>query len=181
LGDTAGETAALTAIAEHEADAVEPVTRLLTLATAAKDWPAVARWAEAWIAINPLAAAPWRALLTTHEQGNAATGAIEDARVLLQLDPPDLPSIHYRLAKQLQATGDLDGARRNVLQALEDAPRFRAAYELLAKLRPATGSSDAGGVSPPPDALNMLRQALSNAPKRGSPSQNAPAAPAPAK
>jgi hypothetical protein len=54
--------------------------------------------------------------------------------VLLHLDPPDLPNIHYRLARQLLAANDLVGARRHVLQALEDSPRFRAAYELLAKL-----------------------------------------------
>ncbi len=136
LGDTATERAALTTVAEHEADDVEPVTRLLALTTVVQDWPAITRWAEALIAINPLAAAPWRALLNTHEQAGAAVGAIEDARVLLRLDPPDLPSIHYRLARQLLSTGDLDGARRHVLQALEDAPRFRAAYELLGQLPP---------------------------------------------
>ncbi len=142
-GDTATERAALTAIAEHEADEVGVVTRLLALAAAAKDQPAVRRWADAWLAINPMAAAPWRALLGADESAAAGPAAIEDARVLLRLDPPDLPNIHFRLAKQLQAAGDLDGARRHVLQALEDAPRFRAAYELLAKLPLAAEKADA--------------------------------------
>lgn len=134
LNDTATERAALTTIAEHEGDAVEPVIRLLALANDAKDEAGIRRWADAWLAINPLAAAPWRALLGVHERAATPTAAIEDARVLLHLDPPDLPNIHYRLARQLLAANDLTGARRHVLQALEDAPRFRAAYELLAKL-----------------------------------------------
>ena len=71
--------------------------------------------------------------------------------MLLQLDPPDLPGIHYRLAKQLQATGDLAGARLQVLQALEDAPRFRAAYELLSKL-PSPEAATGAGAPPFPGA-----------------------------
>jgi tetratricopeptide (TPR) repeat protein len=157
LGDTAGEKAALTTVVEHEADAIDPVTRLLALAATDKDWTAVARWAEAWLAINPLAAAPWRALLSTHEQRQEGPDAIQAARVLLQLDPPDVPSIHYRLAKQLQLAGDTEGARRHVLQALEDAPRFRAAYDLLSALPPAPAAPADGaataptGNSPAPD------------------------------
>jgi len=150
LGDTAGEKAALTTVVVHEADALDAVTRLLALATDDKDWTAVSRWAEAWLAINPLAAAPWRALLTTHEQRAEAPDAIQAARVLLQLDPPDEPSIHYRLARQLKASGDTEGARRHVLQALEDAPRFRAAYDLLSALPPAPPSPSALGAPATP-------------------------------
>jgi tetratricopeptide (TPR) repeat protein len=148
LGDIAGEKAALTTVAVHEGDAMDPVTRLLAMATADKDWPAVSRWAEAWLAINPLAAAPWRALLTTHEQRQEAPDAIQAARVLLQLDPPDEPNIHYRLARQLQIAGDTESARRHVLQALEDAPRFRAAYELLATLPPEPAAPAEGNAAP---------------------------------
>jgi tetratricopeptide (TPR) repeat protein len=148
LGDTAAERAALTTIAGHEGDALNSVTRLLALAESARDWPAVARWADQFIAINPLAPTPWRALLTAHEQQTAPATANAGAwhgdparaahagEVLLRLDPPDFASIHYRVAKQLLAL-DPVAARRHTLQALEEAPRFRAAYDLLASLPPA--------------------------------------------
>ena len=133
LNDSAGEKAAWATVAAHEGDALDPVTHLLTLAEAAHDPAETVRWGEAWLAINPLAPTPWRALLTAHESRSENAPAIQAAQVLLKLDPPDLASVHYRLARLLQPT-DPAAARRHVLQALEEAPRFRAAYDLLSSL-----------------------------------------------
>lgn len=137
LNDTAAERDALTTIATREADALASVTRLLDLAKSENDWSAAARWADAWLAINPLSPTPWRTLLDAHERTGNATAAAQAGRVLLRLDPPDFASIHFRVAQHL-ASADPAAARRHVLQALEDAPRFRAAYDLLATLPPAT-------------------------------------------
>jgi len=41
--------------------------------------------------------------------------------------------MHYRLARLLHAAGDAE-AERQVLMALEDAPRFRAAHKLLLEI-----------------------------------------------
>ena len=133
LGDTTGEREALTTITEHESDALSSVTRLLAMAKTDSNWPTVARWADAWLAINPLAPTPWRALLDAHEHTGERATAARAGEVLLRLDPPDFASIHYRVAQQLTPT-DPAGARRHALQALEEAPRFRAAYDLLATL-----------------------------------------------
>jgi hypothetical protein len=140
LDDTAGERAALLTIASREADAIDAITRLLALAEEEKNWPDTVRWAEAWLAINPLAPTPWRSLLTAHEaladqhSDNAARrSAVAAGNTLLQLTPPDLAAVHYRVARQLQ-TLDASAARRHVLLALAEAPRYRAAYELLAAL-----------------------------------------------
>jgi tetratricopeptide (TPR) repeat protein len=59
--------------------------------------------------------------------------AIQAYRVLLQLDPPDPAEAHYRLAVLLHRQGD-PGAKRQVLQALEEAPRFRDALRLLLQI-----------------------------------------------
>ena len=140
LGDTAGEREALTSIATHEGDALSAVTRLHELARAAGDWTGAARWAEAWLAINPLAPTPWRTLLDAHERtGQRAAGACA-GEILLRLEPPDFASIHYRVAQQLLPDNP-EAARRHALQALEEAPRFRAAYDLLASLPSASGST----------------------------------------
>jgi hypothetical protein len=136
LHDVATEKTALMTISDHEADSLRPVTRLLDLATTDKNWPEIVRWANAWIAINPLAPSPWRALLGAQEKGEEHAAAAHAGEVLLQLDPPDFASIHLRVARQWLPSNP-ERARRHVLQALEEAPRFRAAYELLATLPPA--------------------------------------------
>ncbi|MGK0241216.1 MAG: hypothetical protein ACI92G_004708, partial [Candidatus Pelagisphaera sp.] len=56
--------------------------------------------------------------------------AIETGNVLLELDPPDIAMVHYHLARQYQRK-EPEAARRHTLMALEEAPRFRLAYELL--------------------------------------------------
>jgi tetratricopeptide (TPR) repeat protein len=133
LGDVAAERDALTTIATHEGDALEAVMRLLALAEVEGDDAAAVRWAERWLAINPIAPTPWRALLAAHERLPAPAAAASAGQALLHLDPPDRASVHYRVARQLLAI-DAEGARRHVLLALEEAPRFRAAHELLAAL-----------------------------------------------
>jgi hypothetical protein len=52
---------------------------------------------------------------------------------LLLLDPPDPADVHFRLARLLEQTGD-PGAKREVLEALEEAPRFLEAHRLLLRL-----------------------------------------------
>lgn len=133
LEDTDAERDALTRIAAHEGDALASVTRLLDLSKTEKNWPEAARWADAWLAINPLAPTPWRALLDAHEHTGERDSAARAGETLLRLDPPDFASIHYRVAQQLLPMNPT-AARRHALQALEEAPRFRAAYDLLASL-----------------------------------------------
>jgi hypothetical protein len=137
LGDAAGERAALKVIVVHEADALDAVSRLLALAQQDQQWPDVVRRSEEWLAIHPLAPTPWRALLDAHEQLDAPAAAAHAGQILLRLDPPDFAALHFRVAQALLPAAP-DAARRHVLQALAEAPRFRAAYDLLAELPPLT-------------------------------------------
>lgn len=136
LKDSAEEKAALTVVAEHEGDSLPAANRLLEIAEEEKDWPAVARWSQAATAIHPMGVTGWRGLLDASEQLHDNAHGIEAGLALLELQQPDLASLHYRVAKMQQPT-DATSARRHVLQALEEAPRFRAAYELLSTLPPA--------------------------------------------
>ena len=133
LDDTAGEKDALLTILSHESGQLPAVTRLLTLAQEAENWTEVAQWSDAWLAIDPLAATPWRARLNAHTALDQPAIAISAGETLLQLDPPDRVSIHHQVARLLEPS-DTAAARRHVLQALEDAPRFQAAYELLERI-----------------------------------------------
>ena len=135
LGDSEGERAALLAVAEHESDALGAISRLLTLAEEAGKWVEVSRWSHAWLAINPLAPTPWRALLAAGEKQGNKNEAVVAGRTLLRLEPTDAAAVHYRVARQLQPTNAAE-ARKHVLLALAEAPRYRAAYDLLRQLPP---------------------------------------------
>jgi tetratricopeptide (TPR) repeat protein len=131
LNDPTQERADLESLAGLNDAAVDAFTRLMELAAAAADWPAVERNAERMLAVNPLAAAPYRQLARAAETLGHVDGAIRASRALLLLDTADPSENHYRLARLYFDKKDLPAARRHVLQSLEETPRYRAAQRLL--------------------------------------------------
>ncbi len=61
--------------------------------------------------------------------------AIRERRAVLALDPVDRAEALYRLARAYFDAGELSAARRAVLGALEEAPSFERAQQLLLDLR----------------------------------------------
>lgn len=61
--------------------------------------------------------------------------AIRERRAILALDPTDRVEALYQLAEAYAAAGEVDAARREVLRALEQAPDFAKAQDLLLRLR----------------------------------------------
>jgi cellulose synthase operon protein C len=61
--------------------------------------------------------------------------AVRERRAVLALDPVNRADAHYRLALALDGAGQRDDARRQVLRALELAPNFADAQDLLLRLR----------------------------------------------
>ena len=59
--------------------------------------------------------------------------SVRPLKRLLLLNPADPVDLHFRLASALVDISP-DEAKRHALQALEDAPRFRAAQNLLVRL-----------------------------------------------
>jgi tetratricopeptide (TPR) repeat protein len=74
-------------------------------------------------------------LYDTLENGQ---GAVRERRAILALDPVDRADAHYQLAAALSRAGDRVAARSEVLKALEIAPNFQAALDLLLELRGGT-------------------------------------------
>ena len=66
--------------------------------------------------------------------------AAEERRAVVALKPVDMAGAHFRLARALLAAGQRDEARREVLRALEVAPSYQEAQDLLLELR-ASGAS----------------------------------------
>lgn len=147
LGDTAGERAALAALADRDDNATDACLRLMELGETARDWPAVEHYAERFLAVNPLVAPPYRHLARAARERGERDRAIAANRTLLLLDPANPAEIHFQLARLLHEAGDPE-ARRQVLQALEDAPRNRDALALLLDLD--RESPGAPGPSSPP-------------------------------
>lgn len=142
LGDTA---AAIVTLSEHTALAETDLDANLQLATLHE-----ARGDTAG-ALPALERAVWLMPYdpTIHERlarNAAATGnhvlAVRERRALLALAPTDRAGAHYELARALRDAGDRVEARREVLRALELAPNFARAQDLLLELRATPGTPE---------------------------------------
>jgi tetratricopeptide (TPR) repeat protein len=63
-----------------------------------------------------------------------AGGAVREYEAVLALKPSDAAESHYNLAKALHAAHRTEEAKDQVLMALEAAPDYRPAQQLLLKL-----------------------------------------------
>jgi len=133
LGETNSEKMVLARFAEKDDEATDAYLRLMEIGAAAEDWPSVTQNALRYLAVNPLTTMPYRFLAQAAEKTNETQSAIAAYRALLELDPPDPAEVHFHLAQLLHRVGD-PAARRHVLQALEEAPRYRAALRLLLEI-----------------------------------------------
>ena len=134
LGDTNAERAALVKAAALDADLPDVYLRLAEIGVARRDWKLVFDNARRALAVNPLVPHPHRLLAESAEAEGHDEDAIRSNRVLLRLDPPDPADAHYRLARLLHKMRDPE-TKRQVLQALEEAPRFRDALKLLREVQ----------------------------------------------
>ena len=151
LGDVANERQMLEKHAELDADAIEPRLRLVEIAAGQKDWEAVRKASGQVLAVNPLVPAPHRWLAQAAEALGDRASAVEARRTLLRLDPLDRSEHHYQLARLLAEEKQLPEARRQVIMALEEAPRYRDAHRLLLEIVGKMGDAPAtapGGVDP---------------------------------
>ncbi len=120
LGDLSGEHSSLAKLFSLDANRAEAAARLLEMEGAdAND-------AERMLEINPFHELAYRTLGKSNLSRN-------DYEALLALEPRDATRLHYELAVTLQES-DPKAARRHVLQALEDNPRFKPALKLLVAL-----------------------------------------------
>jgi tetratricopeptide (TPR) repeat protein len=147
LNETNAERRVVEQLAGLDADAPDAYLRLMELAGESGEWPVVRENAERYLAVNPLVPSPYRFLAQACEATRQTEPAMAAYRTLLLLDPPDPADAHFRLARLLHQTGKPE-AKRHVLQALEEAPRFRDAQRLLLEMT----ADPAGEKEPAPAA-----------------------------
>ncbi len=134
LNNTNAEQAALMKAASLDSDLPDVYFRLATLGLSVSNWNLVLENAHRALAVNPLVPQPHRLLAQAAEAEGRDSEAITANRILLRLDPPDPAETHYRLARLLHKQQDPE-TKRQVLQALEEAPRYRDALKLLREVQ----------------------------------------------
>jgi tetratricopeptide (TPR) repeat protein len=143
LERAAAELDALTAINERDLDAR---LELASLKRALNDTEGAAAALESALYIDPLDVDLHLRLADLYVALEQWTGAIRERRAVVALDPVDRAEALYRLAEAYYGAGDLTQARRTVLRALENAPNFREAQELLLRIH-AKGTDTRGSGS----------------------------------
>ncbi|MGD8500500.1 MAG: peptidase MA family metallohydrolase, partial [Phycisphaerales bacterium] len=130
LGETKQERRVLNDLAKISSDAAYAYERLMEIGMEQKDWQQVIENGARYTAVYPmLATVHWRLGRANEELGRDEQ-AIESYQRLLLLDPADPADVNYRLARLLRHR-DPAAAKRRILEALAEAPRFREAHRLL--------------------------------------------------
>lgn len=152
------ERAVLERFVQQTADGVSANLRLVELQSDADDWLAVRASAQRLLAVDPLLRNVHEAAATAAEHLDQPNEVATALRRVAQLDPDDPAGVHLRLAQALHSIGRNDEAKRHVLQALEEAPRYREAHWLLLKLVRGTSASEAGSDSPAASQVDAVSQ-----------------------
>jgi tetratricopeptide (TPR) repeat protein len=155
LGNAAGERAMLEKHAALDADGVEPRLRLVEVAAAAGDWPAVRTFTEQVLAVNPLIP-PRTATGAAAEAAGDRSAAIAARRTLLALDPLDKAGPPLPPRQLLADDGHAEARRQSCgLERPRGTARRTACCWRLRKDRAPDAARDAravhkAAVAPPP-------------------------------
>lgn len=131
-GRAAAELEQLTGRNENDYEAnLELADIMLSVGNTAKAAAAL----ERALYIYPMQPTLHTKLADLYQKLGDRTKVVRARRALVALNPVDRAEAHYQLALAYFDAGDLAAARREVLRALEQAPNFEKAQELLLKLR----------------------------------------------
>ena len=131
LGDTPRAIKAYRALIEHDHAAVEPARRLAALAEKSGD-EAMQRFAlDRVVALDPFDAAAHSGSGRLALKGKDGAIAAREFKVALMTNVPDKAGAHCDLAEAYLLTGRPADAKKEALAALEIAPTFERAQDLL--------------------------------------------------
>ncbi len=126
--------AQFTAWSRMDGSSAEPQLQAAEIHRNRKNWAAAAEMLELAVYINPYDPSIQKQLGEAAMESGRWPAAIAAHRALVALNASDAAGAHYNLARALRASGDRPAAKREVLRALEIAPSFMKAQELLLTL-----------------------------------------------
>ncbi len=151
LDEVDRERDVLEKLAEIAADAADAYARLMEIGAEEQDWSSVLENGNKYLAVYPMLSTVYSRMGRAQEELGHGDRAVESYRRLLLLDPADPVEVNYRLARLLRED-DPVSAKRHVLEALADAPRFRQGHRLLLQIvddeQPAAAVQDQELMSP---------------------------------
>lgn len=137
-GDTEAAIEALRALTAHDEAAYQANLELARLLEAGGDIPGAAAALDRAVWIFPYETEPHRRLADHYRALGEHDGEVRERRAIVGLHPTDESGARYQLARAMADNGDAEGARREVLRALELAPAYEEAQQLLLRLHEGT-------------------------------------------
>jgi tetratricopeptide (TPR) repeat protein len=134
LGDSPRAIKEYKALLEQDHTALEPARRLAALAAKAQDDRAAAIAYDRIVEIDPFDAAAHTGLGRLAMKRKDATIAVREFRAALAIGPPDRAAAHCDLGESYLLAGRPAEAKKHALAALEIAPSFERAQDLLLKV-----------------------------------------------
>ena len=121
----------------YDENALAPLMRAAEIYRERKDWENEARMLQLSVYIHPYDPAAHTMLGEASMESRDWATAVAAYKVLVGLNPADLAGAHFNLARAWSESGRKQEAKKETLRALEIAPTFEKAQQLLLKL---TGS-----------------------------------------
>ncbi|WP_160149513.1 peptidase MA family metallohydrolase [Roseiconus lacunae] len=118
----------------ESADALPALRRRMELAAKDDEWGTVFSAGEQALEVQPFAAGIHRELIRAATEVGEPERAIDSLIALKELDPIDAAGLDYQLAVAFESQGEIEQAKRAVVDALLEAPRYRDALSLLNQL-----------------------------------------------
>jgi tetratricopeptide (TPR) repeat protein len=140
-GDTSRLIPLLADMVKYGETSYEPHIALAKLLEARGDLAAAGDVFERAMFINPFDIATHEHMAELFKRTGDKARVVRERRAIVGLNPVDRAGAYYRLAVAQDEAGNQKAARDAVLRALEDAPNFQLAQELLLKLH--GGSNEA--------------------------------------
>ncbi|MEZ6063757.1 MAG: peptidase MA family metallohydrolase [Planctomycetaceae bacterium] len=118
---------------EVSGDDLDAAMQLLAIQTKQEDWPAAVATGRLLMSIDPMQPVALRLIATAASASDDRDMALRCLQGLLSLEPADAPKTHFQMAGLLRQN-EPQLARRHILLALEQAPRYREAHRMLLEL-----------------------------------------------
>ena len=133
-GDKAAQAEMLTALLKIDENNYDALKKLGELKLEAGDKAAALELFKLSFYVNPFEHAAHTAAGTLYLERGEKAQAVSEYKIALAASPPNLAEAEFNLANAYFAAGRQKEARRAVLLALESAPSFDRAQELLLKI-----------------------------------------------